>query len=66
MKTGDLVNFHSASWIFASANDRYKNPGIILKVVPTAYRSTRYRADVMWRDGKITREHSGYLEAIEE
>jgi len=67
MKTGDLVSFRSDSWIFNSANDRYKNPGIILYDLTAHVRMSsgkRYR--VMWADQKVTTEHSSYLRAIEE
>ncbi len=68
MKVGDLVNFRSDSWIFNSANDRYKNPGIILSapLVEHARMFSGKRYRVMWADQKVTTEHSSYLRAIEE
>ena len=59
MKVGDLVNFYTKSWVFDSANDRYANPGIIIKRIADRV------AEVYWRDGKITREHSSYLDIVE-
>ena len=55
MKVGDVVNFKTKSWVFNEANDRYSNPGIIIKQIADNV------AEVYWRDGKITREHSSYL-----
>ena len=65
MKRGDLVNFHTSAWIFESANRRYANPGIILDVILAD--KTRFIAEVYWQDGRVTREHEGYLHpAIEQ
>lgn len=63
MKIGSLVNFHSSAWIFAAANDRYKNPGLILDLSPSDL--TRFRATVLWTDGRITTEFDSYLNAID-
>ena len=56
MKVGDVVNFNTKSWVFNEANNRYANPGIIIKRIAT------HVSEVYWRDGKITREHDSYLE----
>ena len=55
MKVGDVVNFNTKSWVFNHADDRYANPGIIIK------RIAAHVSEVYWRDGKITREHDSYL-----
>ena len=60
MKVGELVNFH-ANGIFSGANDRYKNPGIVLRV--TGIDQTRGR-EVLWADGHITKEHTSYLRLV--
>jgi len=60
MKIGDVVNFFAGAWIFELANRRYQNPGVILDVDDQYQGGTRYV--VLWADGKITKEHSGYLE----
>jgi len=64
MKKGDLVNFHTSAWVFENANKDYANPGIILDV--TYSRDTRFVAEVYWHDGKVTREHEGYLHLTDE
>lgn len=58
MQVGDLVSFHSHSWVFKQAEKDYKNPGIVIEKDET-HRQVRYT--VMWSDGKITNEHAGYL-----
>mgnify|MGYP000055880601 CR=1 FL=1 len=60
MKVGELVNFH-ANGIFSGANDRYKNPGIVLRV--TGIDQTRGR-EVLWADGRITKEYTSYLRSV--
>jgi len=55
MKVGDLVNFHTETWVFAAARARYENPGVILE------QHTENRYTVMWADRKLTTEHIGYL-----
>ena len=60
MKVGDLVNFETKAWVFADANERYKNPGIVLQVIQEP-RSNSIIAEVLWADGRLTREHDGYL-----
>jgi len=59
MKTGDVVNFFTGAWVFAHANERYRNPGVVVEV-DDSHRQTRYV--ILWADGRITKEHSGYLE----
>ena len=61
MKIGDLVNFHTSSWIFRSAYGRYVNPGIILTL---EYWDGSYKSEVWWGDGKITKEHHSYLRPV--
>ena len=56
MNVGDLVNFYSV--FFSSAAEEYKNPGIIIDV-DDSHRQMRYT--VMWADGRVTNEHTGYL-----
>jgi hypothetical protein len=62
MKAGDLVNFHTSAWVFESANRRYANPGIILDVMHA--NKARFVAEVYWQDGRVTREHEGYLHLV--
>jgi len=64
MKKGDLVNFHTNAWIFEHANKEYANPGIILDVLHDG--GTRFVAEVYWQDGRVTREHEGYLHLTNE
>jgi len=59
MKKGDLVDFHTNAWVFEHAIKEYANPGIILNVIHS--RGTRFVAEVFWQDGRVTREHEGYL-----
>ena len=56
MKVGDLVKFHTEAWVFAHANRRYANPGVIIEDVVVG---TRYR--VLWADKKMTVENVSYL-----
>jgi len=56
---GDVVNFHTGAWVFEEANARYQNPGVIVEV-DDSHRQIRYV--VLWADGRLTKEHSGYLE----
>lgn len=63
MKIGSLVNFHTSSWVFAAATVRYKNPGLIIDLSSSDL--TRFRATVLWKDGKITTEFDGYLDMID-
>lgn len=58
MKLGDVVNFYTGAWVFASANARYHNPGVIVEVNC----SRRSRFAVLWADGRITNEHLSYLQ----
>ena len=62
MRVGDVVNFYTGAWVFAEANDRYRNPGVIVEV-DDSHRQTRYV--IMWADGRLTKEFSGYLEKEE-
>jgi hypothetical protein len=64
MKVGDLVNFYTSAWVFSSANNRYANPGIVLKCSDSTQKQVA--AEIYWRDGKITREHESYLQLMEE
>ena len=58
MKVGDVVNFYTGAWVFEAANERYRNPGVVVEV-DREHRQALYV--VLWADGKITKEHSGYL-----
>jgi hypothetical protein len=65
MKQGDLVKFHTDSWIMQ--RDDYSNPGVIIEVQGRGGRLgpnpvMRYR--VMWADQKITVESACYLKVI--
>tara|TARA_Y100001970_G_C14251879_1_gene872431 strand:- start:2493 stop:2696 length:204 start_codon:yes stop_codon:yes gene_type:complete len=62
MKVGDVVNFYTGAWVFENANERYRNPGVIVEV-DREHRQSLYV--VLWADGKITKEYSGYLEKEE-
>ena len=64
MKVGDIVNFFSTAWVFEHANERYqgRNPGVIVEV-DDSHRQTRYV--VLWANGNLTKEFSGYLEKEE-
>ena len=64
MKVGDLVNFNAKSWVFKSANIRYKNPGVIVNVHERANLDQKV-AEVMWADGKFTSEYAAYLHKVE-
>ncbi len=64
MKVGDLVSFHTNAWVFKSAESRYANPGIVLSEV--ARPSCQKAYEVMWSDGKVTNEYSGYLVKVGE
>ena len=56
MNVGDLVSFHSD--FFSSSADQYSSPGLIIEC-DDSHRQVRYT--VLWSDGKITNEHSGFL-----
>lgn len=58
MNTGDIVNFHTEAWVFQHVTSTYANPGVVVEVDNT-HRQVRYT--VLWADGKITKEHNGYL-----
>jgi hypothetical protein len=62
VKAGDLVNFVSNSWVFESAAREYTNPGIVLKVNKGS--NPFESAEVMWADGRVTREHNSYLSPV--
>ena len=59
MKVGDLVNFYTV--FFTEAAVSYNNPGLIVDI-DRSHRQTRYT--VVWSDGRITNEHSGYLQKV--
>jgi hypothetical protein len=59
VKVGDLVSFYSDAWILGEVNSRYANPGIVISCSDPI--NGRVVAKIYWRDGKITREHSSYL-----
>jgi hypothetical protein len=63
MKVGDVVKFHSNSWVFAHARARYENPGVVIEDVSGASTS-RYR--VLWANKKMTVEHASYLQRVKE
>ena len=59
MKKGDLVNFEVKARIFKDAERDYVNPGIVLE--KRVGQESKDLFEVMWADGKITREYSCYL-----
>jgi hypothetical protein len=71
MKRGDLVEFHTDAWVFASAKGAYTNPGLILRIKEPATaiygygtpsgQPSHFIAEVLWADGRITSEHHCYL-----
>lgn len=63
MIVGDVVNFYTGAWVFEQANARYRNPGVVVEV-DNSHRQTKYV--VLWADGRLTKEHSGYLEKEKE
>jgi hypothetical protein len=65
VKVGDLVNFHTAAWMFASAIDDYANPGLIISVTNESVHGNVI-AKVLWSDGTYTQEHSSYLRHVNE
>ena len=60
MKVGDVVKFHTRSWVF---DYRYENPGVVIEDVSGASTS-RYR--VLWANERMTVEHTCYLQLVEE
>ena len=62
MKVGDLVDFHTDAWVMKHAEERYANPGLVVKV----NRREACSAVVYWADGKITTEYKSYLRPSEE
>ena len=65
MKVGDMVKFHTNSWVFSHHNARYENPGIIIEDVSLEGDSApRYR--VLWANQKMTVEHTSYLQSADE
>ena len=64
MKVGDLVNFHSESWVFRHAGARYESPGIIISCSDPI--NNNVVARIYWADGKITREHSSFLRPFDD
>ena len=69
MNVGDLVDFHSSSWVFENAKRDYANPGIILKeFISESHPSikTSKRFQVYWADGKVTTEFACYVRLARE
>lgn len=66
MKVGDLVNFSSKPWVFKSAEGRYKNPGVILRVFMRNNCAAKTSYEVYWSDGKVTNEFEAYLSLAKE
>ena len=63
MKVGDLVKFHTNSWVFNNARARYENPGVVIEVLQgTLHAHPRYR--VLWANEKMTVEHASYLQGV--
>jgi len=63
MKIGDLVNF--VSGFFEVQAEQYANPGVIIDDLGISV-GTTHSFRVMWSDQKMTTEHGGYLEVINE
>ncbi len=59
MKVGDLVKWQTSAWVFKDAEKNYANPGIIVEV-DDSHRQCRY--NILWADGRVTTEFSGYLD----
>ena len=59
MRKGDLVNFEVKAWVFKNAEKHYENPGIVLE--KHTHQTHKDSFEVMWADGKITKEYSCYL-----
>lgn len=75
MRVGDLVKFDAKAWIFERANEDYTNPGVILSMTKKVYfhnspiddcEPPRYTVEVLWADGRITKEHDSYVHLTEE
>ena len=66
MKVGDLVRFQTKAWVFEHANNRYANPGVVLKIDPyeNGLNKHRFSATVYWADGKVTEEYDSYLHPV--
>lgn len=67
MKLGDLVRWHSNSWVFSDAQGDYKSPGIVIErnKNPAKFNDThRDSYKVLWSDGRITNEWLCYLQNI--
>ena len=72
LKIGDLVKWHSNSWVFSDAKGDYKNPGIVVEKNENSIsalskgrsveRPDSYK--VLWSDGRITNEWLCYLQNI--
>jgi hypothetical protein len=59
---GDLVNFHTESWVFKHSHKSYASPGIIIS--RGAGHGTKRginQFQVYWKDAKVTWEHDSYL-----
>jgi protein tyrosine phosphatase len=64
MKVGDLVNFYTRSEVWQSFYTD-SSPGIIISVTDLDQRKNII-ADVYWRNGTVTREHSSFLQPVED
>ncbi len=68
MKVGDLVNFHTSGWVFAHAQARYKNPGVVIedRSNPSSRVENGRSYLILWADQKLTVEHFSYLKLAKE
>ncbi len=63
MNKGDIVRFHTEAWVFEEAAKEYENPGVVIEV-DDEHRQVVYT--VLWADSRITREHAGYLQGVQD
>ena len=64
MRAGDLVRFHTDAWVFKHAMRNYRNPGLILRRLHDDRRCNRAAYEVLWADGRVTNEWTGYLRLV--
>ena len=66
IKLGDLVNFKSGvdMWMDVYAK---RNPGVVINISKrNPGLGSKMSAEVLWSDGSVTSEHSGYLNLHED
>lgn len=66
LHVGDLVRWHSDSWVFSSPGKEYQSPGVVLEEKrKMLFGKPKISFRVLWADGRITAEHECYLRSIE-